>query len=85
MGQYVVCHQAIALGGFFALSIGAPVRQILHALANGNTLRAAMFPSGVFLKPGKGLVAAVVDDLQHAEQGITIHDGRNQYLFGAEA
>ena len=60
LAQNAVCDQANIFDSFFELVVAYPP----HALATGNTHRVESSLSVVFFNLDKGLVAAIVDDLQ---------------------
>ena len=74
-------HQAVVLGGLAPRQLGS----FLHALADGDGQGFAELRNAINLEFAKGLVALVVDDLQHAVQDVTLKNRRHQHLAGAVA
>lgn len=79
--QHVLAHQAVIFGSFAPLRVPG----FLQALANGNAQRFAQLPGAVFFELGKGLFAAVVDDLQYAAECVAVEYRHHQHLPGAIA
>lgn len=79
--KHALAHQAVIFGSFAALRVPG----FLQALANGNAQRFAQLPGAVFFELGKGLFAAVVDDLQYAAECVAVEYRHHQHLPGAIA
>ena len=77
--QHTVSNQTVIGIGFFAwktvAGLTACIKQLLHTLANGNAQCLAQLLRTVFFKLAEGLVATVVDHLQHTKQIVTGHYG----------
>ena len=77
-----VCDQSEISDGFFALGIVVvDIRSLMYSLTKGNAQRAAKLLSAVFIKLDKGMVTAVVDDLQQTLQNVASYYGYCQHLF----
>ena len=77
----MVGNQSIVAGRLARLRAG--FNGFAQALAQGNRQRLAQLARTFFVKRAKGLLAAVVDDLKNAIQGVAVGDGCHQHLAGS--